>query len=264
MSNAALCISGMGRSGTSLTTSWLEKCGLSVHDGQVLGANAGNTHGHFEDQEFLDFHAQVITRHAPRSQGWKVDGADFLSFTPDERKRARTLAARRAARRVAWGWKDPRSLWFLPEWKAIVPDLKVLLLWRPCVQVVRSLLKRSKEAHHHPHLHVTVPQAVALWRAANERVCGYKQLYPADTVLLPLSVVVQHDRRAWEHLNARLELGLNYRPLCQVYDPALLHGQPSSRLRRALAWVRGGFDLEKRLAELSDLTLEVGDAGGPR
>jgi hypothetical protein len=64
MSNA-LCITGMSRSGTSLTTSWLEKCGLTVHDGHVLAANPGNPRGHFEDEDFLNFHAGVITRYDP-------------------------------------------------------------------------------------------------------------------------------------------------------------------------------------------------------
>lgn len=234
---AALCISGMGRSGTSLTTSWLERCGLSVHDGHVLGANSGNPRGHFEDQDFLDFHAAVMARHDPRSHGWKMCGPDFLPFNDRERACARDLVQGRAARHLAWGWKDPRAVWFLPEWKAVVPDLKVLLLWRPRSEVVRSLLKRSKAARHHPSLHVSPGQAIALWRASNERVCRYKELYPTDTVLLPLSVVVRHDRRVLETLNARLELGLNYRPLREVYNP--LFCMANLPFPGAASWVHG-------------------------
>lgn len=224
---------------------------MRVHDDHVLGANRGNPHGHFEDEEFLDFQAGVTTRYDANSHGWEICPAGFLAFSPDEQERARTLVSVRAA-------KYPRSVLFLPEWKGIVPGLKTLLLWRPCAQVVRSLLKRSKDARH-PHLHASPRQARALWRAYNERVCAWKELYPDETVLLPLPAILRGDRRAFEVLNTQLQLGLADAPLQEVYDPHILRGERASQLGHELDSLRGDREMELRLSELSDLPPDFED-----
>ena len=82
--NKAICITGMHRSGTSLTTSWLESCGLQIHDGQSHGPATGNPKGHFEDKEFVDLHSKAISHEYPLSNGWKVIRQKELSFTDSQ------------------------------------------------------------------------------------------------------------------------------------------------------------------------------------
>jgi hypothetical protein len=167
----------------------------------------------------------------------------------------------RQSKHALWGWKDPRSILFLPQWKRLLPELKVLLLWRPCAPVVRSLLKRARAARH-PHLHVSPAQAVAMWRVHNEHVCDFKERFPDDTLLFPLSAVLENDRAACDALNSRLGLGLNYVSIRDLYDPTLLRGEPSSRLARRVAQFRfGGGDLEARLQKLSDLSANQSENG---
>jgi hypothetical protein len=47
-----------------------------------------------------------------------------------------------------WGWKEPRATLFLDFWRATLPDLKFLALYRHYAQVVDSLLRREKGKKH--------------------------------------------------------------------------------------------------------------------
>ena len=50
--NKILVVVGMHRSGTSLTTNWLQKCGLDI-GAKLEGKEFSNPDGHFEDIDFL-------------------------------------------------------------------------------------------------------------------------------------------------------------------------------------------------------------------
>ena len=138
----------MHRSGTSLLASWLESCGLTIHDGNYWGPSEGNQKGHFEDKDFVQLHSSAILLESPKSYGWKIFSDDFLTFDHDQLSRAKKLVSDRNAKYRIWGWKDPRSVIFLKKWKAIIPELKVLLVWRPCSEVVNSLIRRAGKANY--------------------------------------------------------------------------------------------------------------------
>ncbi|HJT73097.1 MAG TPA: hypothetical protein VJ720_03740, partial [Chitinophaga sp.] len=59
MNNKVLVITGMHRSGTSLITQWLYRCGLHVGD-NFMGAGIGNEDGHFEDLDFYNWHRNIL------------------------------------------------------------------------------------------------------------------------------------------------------------------------------------------------------------
>ena len=50
---------GMHRSGTSLITNWLYRCGLQIGE-HLLEPGEGNVEGHFEDVEFLKIHEEIL------------------------------------------------------------------------------------------------------------------------------------------------------------------------------------------------------------
>ena len=108
-----LCITGMHRSGTSLTASWIHKCGLQIDDGNLMGASVGNRLGHFEDADFVKLHSKYIRRLWPHSKSWivlhpkKIDKGLKVEFISD----ARELILKRDKYEF-WGWKDPRSILF--------------------------------------------------------------------------------------------------------------------------------------------------------
>ena len=246
-----LCVTGMHRSGTSLVASWLARCGLTLDDGQVYGATEGNPKGHFEDKEFVDLQAARLLALSRRSRGW-IHTAPAPPGT-DERfeQTARALIAERDRKFALWGWKDPRTVLFLEFWRRAIPGLKTLLLWRPCAEVVTSLVDRAR-ASDKPDYQIGSVRAVKTWRAYNERVLAYKNDHPQDTVLLPLHALLRDDRAALARIQGRLGLPLEHRPIAEVFEPELLQARAPSLLQRAAMRHWGADTLAAALDQASD------------
>ncbi|XHR95888.1 hypothetical protein ACFJIV_04105 [Mucilaginibacter sp. UC70_90] len=88
MQKRVLIITGMHRSGTSLITQWLSKCGLQTGEKLVPGGY-GNVEGHFEDIEFLKMHEEILAGHNLPTTGLTVE--HVAQFTLYERKSLKAL-----------------------------------------------------------------------------------------------------------------------------------------------------------------------------
>lgn len=250
----AICITGMHRSGTSLTASWLEGCGLPIHAGRLVAPAEGNPKGHYEDLDMVVLHDGALKRRGMGSVGWGVRGDHCLTFDPEERARAELLAAERDRRFPVWGWKDPRSALFLEQWKAIRPELKVLAVWRPAGEVVDSLVRRSRRTKN-PDMRARAWPSIGLWKAHNQLVLAYKRRHPSTTVLLSLHGLLMADEAALHLIKSRFGVELPYSPIKALYDASLLNGAPGSArlaLLRAATARRGCSLVEAELRTLSD------------
>jgi len=245
-----LCITSMHRSGSSLVTAWLETCGLRVYDRKVLAATSSNPKGHFEDREFYDLQSSAIYCESPRSDGWKIYPRDFLRFKADQLLRAHELVDTRNKKYLKWGWKDPRSVVYLGQWKDIIPNLKVLLIWRPCCEVASSLVRRGKMER---TVKITTSEAIRLWVNQSQLICEYKRRYPKDTLLLSLEAIIRDDLQVFELINDRLQLGLEYSPLSKIYDQNILHTGKASLMMQFLGISYRPGEIEKTLRLLSDM-----------
>ncbi|MCP4525597.1 MAG: hypothetical protein GY833_06785 [Aestuariibacter sp.] len=246
-----ICITGMHRSGTSLAASWLENCGLTIHHGEVWGPSVGNPKGHFEDKDFVKLHTMAANSTYSRSKGWKVFTGDSLMFDDSHLSQAHQLLQQRKLAYKTWGWKDPRSVLFLTQWRAIIPELKVLFVWRPCLDVAQSLVMRSKKAGQ-AHLKITLLEAVKLWLYYNKKVCAYKRQHPDTTLLFSLNAIIDDDEGILSLLNEKFRANLCYTPLAAVFSPSLLHKRATPL---ALKWASSCYkttQLEEQLQNLSD------------
>jgi hypothetical protein len=245
-----LCITGMHRSATSLAASWLQSCGLAVDDGRSLGPRVGNSKGHFEDKDFLELHHKAIASLVPHSGGWMIKKYRPIRPDPTFDAAARELIARRSSKFTFWGWKDPRTSLFLDQWKRLIPDLKVVLLWRPCAEVVESLLERARKDGDYD---VPTLGAVTSWCAYNKAILNYKKQWPADAILMPVRALLAKDREAMELIQSRLCPGLQYKTIGDLYDPALLNSRPGTLWTRFASWLYKVEVLERELSEASDI-----------
>jgi hypothetical protein len=248
--STVLCITGMHRSGTSLVTSWLEQCGLAIHDGRVLGPYSGNPKGHFEDLDFYELQSAAILRLDQASFGWKLRGVEPRAFDDDHLAAALSLIEKRNLKYPLWGWKDPRSVIYLDQWKRLIPSLKVLLLWRPCAEVAASLVSRSGSQESYPGVHVELNEAVRLWTDYGVRMCAYKTAHSADTVLCDVHSAVGHDRELLQEISDRLGLPLNYVPIARLFDKAIFGKEPGA-VASAVSAREDVWRLQKELAERS-------------
>jgi hypothetical protein len=136
--NVPLIILGMHRSGTSLFASWLDKCGINMGD-KMLGAGVGNPKGHFEDIEFYEFNVNVLKKN---KLNYIIQKQKILKFDKEDHKMAKSIYQSHS-NVSSWGWKDPRTCLTINFWHSIIPDYKVIYIFRDYNQVVDSLFRRN-------------------------------------------------------------------------------------------------------------------------
>ncbi|MEZ2337860.1 sulfotransferase [Mucilaginibacter sp. RCC_168] len=140
MQKRTLIIAGMHRSGTSLISNWLTKCGLQLGE-QMVGPGWGNEDGHFEDVEFLKIHEEVLTNNNLPSSGLTDVQIDHFSIY--EKEKLKSIIKIKQQLYDQWGWKDPRTCLFLDVYQELLPDAFYLIILRDYQSVVSSLLRRE-------------------------------------------------------------------------------------------------------------------------
>ncbi|MCC5952002.1 MAG: hypothetical protein JJU45_07885 [Acidimicrobiia bacterium] len=236
-----VCIAGMHRSGTSLTASWLARCGLPISLGRLSGAQVGNRPGEFEDVDFRQLHARAITRHVPGSAGWRVEEPRPLRLDGRERLRMAQHLRRRDRRFDLWGFKDPRSAFFLDEWARRRRRMVTLVVWRSRAAVVDSLLRRSAAADD-AVLHIEPEAAGRLWDATSMLLVEFAEANAEQCLVVRLETLFEVDDVVFDRLGRMTEWDLAYAPLDRVARPGELDTTASDA---------AVTDLEHRLASLS-------------
>ncbi len=162
---SAVAIVGMHRSGTSWLAGTLQELGLEL--GVVDEANPYNARGNREHARIQELHASVFQaaggswRNPPARAEWSDAQRDELRRIVDDLGRDAAV----------WGFKDPRTLFVLDEWRAQVPDLEVVGIFRNPQAVAASLGRRGS---------FSMPRrpALALWTVYNQRLVEIHRARP--------------------------------------------------------------------------------------
>ena len=168
-----VCVLGMSRSGTSLTTQVLNLAGvylgptdellgedlrqLNQADATTLArASDTNPKGFWEHYRIMRLNERILRRLGgswreppPLPVGW--ERSEDLA---EERREARALLDRNFAGRSIWGWKDPRNSLTLPFWKSLLPEMRYVICTRNPQDVAASLRRRDG---------MSLEQAAHLW-----------------------------------------------------------------------------------------------------
>lgn len=130
-----ICVAGMPRSGTSLVTQLLHRCGLDLGPPeQLMSASINNTDGFWENVRFVQLNERLL---AANGGTWFAPPA-MLDTTPEITADATSIVAQFEGLE-AWGWKDPRNAITLPFWKTLLPSMKVLVCVRHPAETAASL-----------------------------------------------------------------------------------------------------------------------------
>ena len=210
VNHSALIITGMHRSGTSLTTSLLESAGVHIGD-RLMDAGTGNRRGHFEDWDFVDLHRRALIAQSINREGWTTKRD--LAFLSQDRQLALELIATKS-HRVIWGWKDPRTTLFLNSWQELIPHAKFIFVYRSPWDVVDSLFRRGDS------IFKSNPQiAIQTWISYNQSILDFCQQTNHPWILLRIEDVIGHPQFVIDTLNQKL--GLQLRSPQSLYDRAL-------------------------------------------
>jgi hypothetical protein len=137
-------VTGMDRSGTSWVASAMQASGVFMGE-RLYGAGRGNPFGHFEDEDFLQFHVDLLNEinyEGLHKYGLATLPPQEIPISEEKTQRALKLIERRNPYKL-WGFKDPRAVLFLDFWKQLMPDIKVICLYRHPLEICISLFSRG-------------------------------------------------------------------------------------------------------------------------
>ena len=146
-----ICVTGMHRSGTSVTSKLLNVLGVDLGpEDELMGPRGDNNpKGFFENRAFVRFNAELLQSAGgiwkdPPSlpPGWEADPR-----LDPVRERAREMLDSTFGDAPLWGWKDPRSALTLPFWQALLPGMRYVICVRNPLDVVASLEHRNQLPH---------------------------------------------------------------------------------------------------------------------
>lgn len=219
-----LIVAGFHRSGTSLTAQLMHQAGLFLGE-KLMGANASNLFGHYEDWDFVRLHQQIL---ADNGLTWVVDRPLVPVVGGQRWQRARQLVEERNSSRGLWGFKDPRACIFLPLWKYLLPDAKVLLVYRHFRDCTHSLAQRhsgdlfSGRGDQHLHrLFWSEPDlALRMWLVHNKELLQFARSHPQDVMAVSMRTM-RDGFPIVRALNRRWGLGLDEVDVAEVFDPSV-------------------------------------------
>ncbi|HEY3663541.1 MAG TPA: glycosyltransferase, partial [Chthoniobacterales bacterium] len=162
MNHSAICIAGAHRSGTSMLTRLLQRCGLYLGaESDLMPAAADNPDGFWEHLRFVRLNDEILNT---AGAAWDLPPLDKEEFKGKEiepiRLKAQLLLEEFASHSL-WGWKDPRNCLTLSFWQRLIPDLKTVIIVRNPLEVAYSMNKRNGTSY---------SLGLRLWEIYNRRL----------------------------------------------------------------------------------------------
>ncbi len=219
--SSVLILTGMHRSGTSLTTALLQSAGLHIGR-RLTEGNQYNLKGYFENLEFVNFHKTVLCSQEIVPEGWTLQ--DNIEVGEQYLEQAQQIIAQNAISSM-WGWKDPRTTLFLNFWANLLPEAKFLLVYRSPWEVIDSIYRCGDKAfEEQPEL------AVKLWLHYNQKIINFYNQYPSRCILANVSQVIKQTPVYIETINKKFGTRLGT-PREDVYESSLFqnYSQDSHR-----------------------------------
>ncbi len=217
-----LLITGFHRSGTSATARLLHQAGLFLGY-ELLAANESNPYGHFEDKEVVDLHQQILNANGVT---WQVSEPLLPVVSQASWQTMQQMVERRNTEHRLWGFKDPRACLFMMLWKYLLPDAKVLIVYRHFSSSTYSLAQRHSidlflnrgNSYLHRRLWEEPDLALRMWLVHNNALLTFARTHPEDTLAVSLDMIRDGFPVVWA-INRRWGFDLEDVPLGEAFDP---------------------------------------------
>lgn len=248
-------IAGFHRSGTSLLTQLLHSAGLFVGD-DLLGAMPSNPYGHFEDREIVNLHEQILQ---DNGLTWQVTQNFVPYISPHRWRSLREVVAARAVLHPFWGFKDPRVCLFLGVWRYLLPDVRVIIVFRHPTDSIYSLERRHAgnllaqegRADIHRAIFNAPDIGLRMWVTYNRNLVRYADAYPNSTLCLPFDALAG-GHPVVEDLRRRWQLPLIPAATASVFDPSVTTRRPYRQIVYDAELLEEAMDIWERLESLAD------------
>ncbi|MEG3988057.1 glycosyltransferase [Microcoleus sp. S28C3] len=198
-------VTGMHRSGTSLTASLFQEVGVDIGK-KLVGPADGNVKGHFENVDFVEFHKSVL-----RSHGIDELGCTFEKTIPvaaEYVEIAKRAIDQNQQTHKHWGWKDPRTTLFLDFWLTLLPEANFICVYRSPWEVVDSLYRRGTDVS----LLQNPEMAVKMWVHYNQKVLELYERFPDRCLLANVYPIGNTPELFIERINENFHVNLGAIP----------------------------------------------------
>jgi hypothetical protein len=193
---------------------------------ELLEALASNPYGHFEDRDVVDLHQHILYSN---ERTWLVDEPFLPVVDQTHWHKMRQIIERRNTEHGLWGFKDPRACLFIMLWKYLLPDAKMLLVYRHFSEVTRSLGQRHSSELIlnrgnrlvHERFWKEPDLALRMWLVHNNALLGFARAYPEDTMALSMDMVRDGFPLVWA-LRKRWGFELEDVPPGEAFDPGVV------------------------------------------
>jgi GT2 family glycosyltransferase/2-polyprenyl-3-methyl-5-hydroxy-6-metoxy-1,4-benzoquinol methylase len=209
-----IIITGMHRSGTSLTASLLQSVGVNIGK-RLVGSDYGNIRGHFENIDFVNFHKKVLQENGLDDLGCVTQ--DCIQIQEHHLQQAKNLIETHQDFEHPWGWKDPRTVLFLDLWYQLIPGAKFIFVYRSPWEVVDSLYRRATDSAilNQPEL------AIKTWQFYHHKLLDFYANCSENTILANVYQIGQNPEQFLQEIQNKFDIRLNLPPN-QNFDPTLL------------------------------------------
>jgi hypothetical protein len=237
MNTRILIITGMHRSGTSLISHWLYRCGLFLGK-NLLPGNEGNVEGHFEDIDFLQLHQSFLLSRKCSSSGFTDNLVSMLTIP--EKLQIRMLIEDKSLANREWGWKDPRTCLFLEGYHDLIPSAFYLFVVRDYNSTVNSMLTREckiRRAKFHSKKELSKIKWILLkknnpknvyskyaehylktWIHYYEQILKHiRLLIPENYMIVSYASLLCDDKHVFERLKNVWQFSLEYSPFTDTF-----------------------------------------------
>jgi hypothetical protein len=169
---------------------------------------------------------------ADNGRTWQVERDLLPAISAPRWEEMRAFAAAREEGRILWGFKDPRVCFFLQGWKHILPEARVVIVFRHYADAVDSLHRREArlvlEAGADPQIHRRFWEVPALglrmWMVYNRALLEFAAAHGDDVLAMSFDAV-QAGAPLTGEVEARWGLGLAEVPTFDAVAPAFDAGE---------------------------------------
>lgn len=147
---APICVLGMSRSGTSLTTRIIGLLGIDLGpEEEMLEYAPDNPSGFWEQRAIMDVNDELLA--AFGGTWWEPPdlppGWESRPELEHLRQRAARILEEHFDRERRFAWKDPRNCFTLPFWQQLVGEMDYVVCFRSPLDVAGSLIRRNPDVH---------------------------------------------------------------------------------------------------------------------
>jgi hypothetical protein len=217
-----LMIVGMHRSGTSLTSSILQKAGLFIGD-ELMEAGEANKKGHFENIAFYNFQVKAFNSLSLDIDGWDLKAIDHLSEELDKE----AFEVIRQNDKEEWGWKEPRTTLFMKYWENKIPTINYLFVYRNPWDVADSLFRRGND----PKIMADPELAFKAWDFYNREIIEMYKKHKEESILIHIDDIIKDIPALINQLNSRFGMHLNAAKIGDIFDRSLYQSSDDNDYR---------------------------------